>query len=312
MGSPDAIRGAQGIGRVVLTFTRADATAALAAVRARLAAGSDSPSGRHAAKCLSAVLAGKHQPADDELVTVRLSSAVWDELYGIVGVSDHPCLLDRRSKSGAMRLTPDELACLADDLDRGNERPCRTAYLKVRDYLNSGEWRRKPKPKPMDDIKAEAEAVINETVKECIAALLANEGYVLPKGWTPEVKISWAAYRRGCNADDKGIWLAPLRWLDGTEGPKRYGEYKAIAKAPVIGSAWFADWRGVIRCVTAHEVAHVVQCGICNCNIKGPMDRTDCCKPHGVGWREIYRELRTAVVNMHVVAAPADDEAEAA
>jgi len=266
-------------------------------------------------------------------VSVRIGYAVWGELTCINpdpdaadfrvqcpnGAEAAYAVKIWRREGATAELTRAELVMLESDLDVLSRRTaCAALRDRVRHYLRHGEWptptpRPKSKPRPAipEAVKSEAEALIKATVAECLAALRATACYVLPSGWSPNVKIAWGAYKRGGHGGQSGIWLAPTRWLDTAGGPKHCDEYADIAADPVIGDAWFADWRGVLKCVTAHETAHAVQLGIlngtaiggdygdCNAPFEGPLKRTDCAKPHGKGWREIYRTLRLAVVNPH-------------
>ena len=78
---------------------------------------------------------------------------------------------------------------------------------------------------------------------------------------------------------------------------ERFGEYKAYASDPVIGDITIFDQEQGIAVIVAHEVAHHVQYRY------GPYTRwlkKSYRKPHGRGFQDIYRILRSRVVNPFV------------
>ena len=78
---------------------------------------------------------------------------------------------------------------------------------------------------------------------------------------------------------------------------ERFGEYKAYASDPVIGDIAISDQEQGIAIIVAHEVAHHVQYRY------GPYTRwlkKSYRKPHGHGFQDIYRILRSRVVNPFV------------
>lgn len=71
-------------------------------------------------------------------------------------------------------------------------------------------------------------------------------------------------------------------------------EYASIAKDSAIGSMECGTLENRLMCVVAHEVAHHVQ------QLYGPHTRwlrAQYRKPHGTGWRALYRILRSRIVN---------------
>ena len=81
-------------------------------------------------------------------------------------------------------------------------------------------------------------------------------------------------------------------WCRGRNG--WFGEYKAYASDPVIGDIAISDQEQGIAIIVAHEVAHHVQYRY------GPYTRwlkKSYRKPHGRGFQDIYRILRSKVVN---------------
>lgn len=71
-------------------------------------------------------------------------------------------------------------------------------------------------------------------------------------------------------------------------------EYKRIANDPVIGSTDVIGPQLTLFCIVAHEVAHHIQ------RKYAPMTRiyrNGDFKPHGQVWQDIYRILRSRVVN---------------
>ena len=84
-------------------------------------------------------------------------------------------------------------------------------------------------------------------------------------------------------------------WCRGRSG--WFGEYKAYASDPVIGDIAISDQEQGIAIIVAHEVAHHVQYRY------GPYTRwlkKSYRKPHGHGFQDIYRILRSRVVNPFV------------
>ena len=74
----------------------------------------------------------------------------------------------------------------------------------------------------------------------------------------------------------------------------KFGEYKAYASDPVIGDIAISDQEQGIAVIVAHEVAHHIQYRY------GPYTRwlkKSYRKPHGHGFQDIYRILRSRVVN---------------
>lgn len=84
-------------------------------------------------------------------------------------------------------------------------------------------------------------------------------------------------------------------WCRGRNG--KFGEYKAYASDPVIGDIAISDQEQGIAIIVAHEVAHHVQYRY------GPYTRwlkKSYRKPHGRGFQDIYRILRSKVINPFV------------
>tara|TARA_S200002703_G_scaffold55565_1_gene48173 strand:+ start:219 stop:740 length:522 start_codon:yes stop_codon:yes gene_type:complete len=77
-----------------------------------------------------------------------------------------------------------------------------------------------------------------------------------------------------------------------------FHEYKSFANDPVIGSITnCADSELLLKCLVAHEVSHHIQ------RRYGPFTRylkKTCNKPHGDGFKTIYRELRRTLVNPYI------------
>jgi len=74
----------------------------------------------------------------------------------------------------------------------------------------------------------------------------------------------------------------------------KFHEYKAFENDPVIGAFKTDNVEAVIAATVAHEVAHHVQYryGPCTRWLKKSYN-----KPHGDGFKDIYRILRARVVN---------------
>ena len=82
-----------------------------------------------------------------------------------------------------------------------------------------------------------------------------------------------------------------------TKGSSALLEYPAFSRDPVIGSRNAVTPELVLAGTIAHEVSHFVQYRY------GPDTRwlkKRCRKPHGEGFRDIYRILRSKVVNPYL------------
>lgn len=107
-----------------------------------------------------------------------------------------------------------------------------------------------------------------------------------------------------CNIKITNNWSTPYGGKRGikidvfayTQGDTYCNEYKAYRKSPVIGG-YYANPEIVLLGIIAHEVSHFIQ------HAYGPTTRTlkkTYKKPHGEGFKMIYRYLRQALVNQHV------------
>ena len=77
-----------------------------------------------------------------------------------------------------------------------------------------------------------------------------------------------------------------------------FTEYKSFADDPVIGTIRNCDDRELLlKCLVAHEVAHHIQFKY---GLYTRYLRNNFHKPHGDGFKTIYRELRRTLVNPYI------------
>ena len=77
-----------------------------------------------------------------------------------------------------------------------------------------------------------------------------------------------------------------------------FTEYRSFADDPVIGSIIDCDDRELLlKCLVAHEVAHHIQFKY---GLYTRYLRNNFHKPHGDGFKTIYRELRRTLVNPYI------------
>lgn len=80
-------------------------------------------------------------------------------------------------------------------------------------------------------------------------------------------------------------------------GARHFNEYRRFAGERIIGSITGEPW-ALMEAVVAHEVAHHVQ--FAYARRMRPSWRADMRKPHGVGFRRLYANLRRALINHRV------------
>ena len=133
-------------------------------------------------------------------------------------------------------------------------------------------------------------------VKRCLREITRKD-YELPVDYGEArddllVTVKRAGHRSSACA--KGITIDISAYTNGTSALL---EYPAFAHDPVIGSKDAITPELVLAGTIAHEVSHFVQYRY------GPDTRwlKKCYrKPHGEGFRDIYRILRSKVVNPHL------------
>ena len=136
-------------------------------------------------------------------------------------------------------------------------------------------------------------------VKRCLREITRKD-YELPVDYIEArndliVTVKRAGHRSSACA--KGITIDLSAY---TNGASALLEYPAFAHDPVIGSKDAIAPELVLAGTIAHEVSHFVQYRY------GPDTRwlkKRYRKPHGEGFRDIYRILRSRVVNPHLQAA---------
>ena len=133
-------------------------------------------------------------------------------------------------------------------------------------------------------------------VKRCLREITRKD-YELPVDYAQArndlvVTVKLAGHRSSACA--KGITIDISAY---TKGSSALLEYPAFAQDPVIGSRDAITPELVLAGTIAHEVSHFVQYRY------GPNTRwlqKRYRKPHGEGFQDIYRILRSQVVNPHL------------
>lgn len=166
--------------------------------------------------------------------------------------------------------------------------------------------------------KEEIKYIVGNTIIDCALALMENEqiddwmiGVIkqsarellegsLRLDYSPNRRSSRGGIRNG-----KAMMSLALNcfvtWSD--DRLKFFNEYRSFANDPQIGSMNFDDWKGSLRCLVAHEFAHVIQFAFWSAKDEdnnyrlSNKERSIMRPPHGHGFRNIYRILRTRVIN---------------
>ena len=133
-------------------------------------------------------------------------------------------------------------------------------------------------------------------IKRCLREITRKD-YELPVDYVEArsdlvVTVKRAGHRSSACA--KGITIDISAY---TKGSSALMEYPAFAQDPVIGSRHAITPELVLAGTIAHEISHFVQYRY------GPDTRwlkKRYRKPHGEGFRDIYRILRSKVVNPHL------------
>jgi len=135
----------------------------------------------------------------------------------------------------------------------------------------------------------EADLLVRSTVKKLLTSLRRSKDYHWNGKNAPAIKVSFSPKRRLSRGGINGLSFALSRWV--RDGQLRFPEYAAFRSDPDIGETT-GDWMHVVKVLAAHELAHWVQYSR---DVVKPAG-VDYRKPHGVGFREIYRFLRLKVV----------------
>jgi hypothetical protein len=139
-------------------------------------------------------------------------------------------------------------------------------------------------------------------IKRCLREI-TRKHYELPVDYATAsadimIKLKLAGQRSSACAKGVNIDLAPY-----DAGNTQILEYPAFAKDPVIGSRHCQHPEMVLAATIAHEVSHFIQYRY------GPQTRwlkQKYRKPHGEGFQDIYRILRSRVVNPEIRGATPD------
>jgi hypothetical protein len=144
-------------------------------------------------------------------------------------------------------------------------------------------------------VKAGERDVATKWVKRCLREITRKD-YELPVDYaTARSQILVTLKRAGhrSSACAKGITIDLTSWSNQTTSLL---EYPAFANDPVIGSRPLLSPELVLAATIAHEVSHFIQ-------YRYGADTRWLCnryrKPHGEGFQDIYRILRSRVINPH-------------
>ena len=144
-------------------------------------------------------------------------------------------------------------------------------------------------------VKAGERDVAIKWVKRCLREITRKD-YELPVDYaTARSQILVTLKRAGhrSSACAKGITIDLTSWSNQTTSLL---EYPAFANDPVIGSRALLSPELVLAATIAHEVSHFIQYRY-GADTRWLRHRYR--KPHGEGFQDIYRILRSRVINPH-------------
>ena len=148
-----------------------------------------------------------------------------------------------------------------------------------------------------NNVPADVHKLVVKMAARCMREL-SKKGYELPE-LTRSIEVRTKKSGQASYGGAVGITIDVSEYMRGCD---RLWEYKAIANDPVIGAVALAGHRdNVLFALVAHEVAHHVQRRYANS--MSFAWRVKMKKPHGDGWRMIYRWLRRELVNPAIAAA---------
>lgn len=160
------------------------------------------------------------------------------------------------------------------------------------------------------DRKQEIIKIVRDTIMECANVLHdvlpAAQGEAVLKAAsvlrTETLKVDFSARRARSNGGirHRKAWMsiAAAHYLHiPDDQATTFHEYKSFAWNPVIGSLKDVCWRDALRCLVAHEFAHVAQFAIWYDPVTPPEVRAEMRPPHGYGWKRLYRTLREKLIN---------------
>ena len=147
------------------------------------------------------------------------------------------------------------------------------------------------------NVPADVHKLVVKMAARCMREL-SKKDYELPE-LTLSMEVVTKKSGQCSHAGARGITIDVSEYMRGCD---RLWEYKAIANDPVIGAVALAGHRdNVLFALVAHEVAHHVQSRYAIDMNRAWREKMK--KPHGDGWRMIYRWLRRELVNPAIAAA---------
>lgn len=163
-----------------------------------------------------------------------------------------------------------------------------------------------------DATRAEAEAVACDTFG--LLARFARVRFRVPGWWSPDFRTDWSERRTssGGRLDRITMCMPRRRGLQGcamrkyvpadAREPRPFLEYASIEGDPACGTVDSGDWRDSLAAAVAHETAHSLADLLKGSDpvvFSGGIDEIRRrFRPHGGLWLDVYRELRTRVVNI--------------
>lgn len=151
-----------------------------------------------------------------------------------------------------------------------------------------------------DATRAEAEAVACDAFG--LLARFARVRFRVPGWWSPDFRTDWSERRTSSGGRLDRITICMRKYVpaDARE-PRPFLEYASIEGDPACGTVDSGDWRDSLAAAVAHETAHSLADllkGSDPVMFSGGIDEIRRrFRPHGGLWLDVYRELRTRIVN---------------
>lgn len=151
-----------------------------------------------------------------------------------------------------------------------------------------------------DATRAEADAVARDAFGRL--ARFARARFRVPGWWSPDFRTDWSERRTSSGGRLDRITICMRKYVpaDARE-PRPFVEYASIEADPACGTMDSGDWRDSLAAAVAHETAHSLSDllrGSDPLMFSGGIDEIRSrFRPHGGLWLDVYRELRTRVVN---------------
>ncbi|PWC93019.1 hypothetical protein [Azospirillum sp. TSO5] len=135
-----------------------------------------------------------------------------------------------------------------------------------------------------------------------LLARFARVRFRVPGWWSPDFRTDWSERRTSSGGRLDRITISMWKYVPADARESRpFYEYASIEDDPVCGTIDSGDWRDSLSAAVAHETAHSLADllkGSDPVMFSGGIDEIRRrFRPHGGLWLDVYRELRTRVVN---------------